>query len=294
MVPFTLVIIFVLLYLTFRSLASAALIMGTLPFAVVGGFWLLYLLGYNLSIASAIGFIALAGVAAEFGVIMLLYLDHAIEKRRAAGQLAGETDLIAAIDEGAVQRVRPKAMTVAVIIAGLLPIMFGGGTGSEVMRRIAAPMVGGMITAPILSMLGAARGLPAVAQASAIAPRSRRREHCGRVISSGRRSSRRGDQGVLQLESGYFFPSPLRASISACIRRLYSAAQSPAADVFGAPLAGNTLAAASLYFPSVGPPLPRVPLGRSLYSISALFRTAVPSFTSLIHMPIWCWRCTAL
>jgi len=152
-VPFTLVIIFILLYLTFRSFASAALIMGTLPFALVGGFWLLFLLGYNLSIASAIGFIALAGVAAEFGVIMLIYLDHAIAKRRAANKFHTLTDLIAAIEEGAVLRVRPKAMTVAVIIAGLLPIMFGGGTGSEVMRRIAAPMVGGMITAPILSML---------------------------------------------------------------------------------------------------------------------------------------------
>ena len=152
-VPFTLVIIFVLLYLTFRSFGSAALIMGTLPFALVGGLWLLFLLGYNLSIASAIGFIALAGVAAEFGVIMLIYLDHAIEKRRQANQFHTLQDLIAAIEEGAVLRVRPKAMTVAVIIAGLLPIMFGGGTGSEVMRRIAAPMVGGMITAPILSML---------------------------------------------------------------------------------------------------------------------------------------------
>jgi copper/silver efflux system protein len=152
-VPFTLVIIFVLLYLTFRNFGSAALIMGTLPFALVGGLWLLFLLGYNLSIASAIGFIALAGVAAEFGVIMLIYLDHAIEKRRQANQFHTLQDLIAAIEEGAVLRVRPKAMTVAVIIAGLLPIMFGGGTGSEVMRRIAAPMVGGMITAPILSML---------------------------------------------------------------------------------------------------------------------------------------------
>jgi Cu(I)/Ag(I) efflux system membrane protein CusA/SilA len=152
-VPFTLVIIFVLLYLTFRSFASAALIMGTLPFALVGGFWLLYLLGYNLSIASAIGFIALAGVAAEFGVIMLIYLDQAIAKRRTADQFHTPSDLIEAIEEGAVLRVRPKAMTVAVIIAGLLPIMFGGGTGSEVMRRIAAPMVGGMITAPMLSML---------------------------------------------------------------------------------------------------------------------------------------------
>jgi Cu(I)/Ag(I) efflux system membrane protein CusA/SilA len=152
-VPFTLAIIFMLLYLTFRSFAPAALIMGTLPFALAGGFWLLFLLGYNLSIASAIGFIALAGVAAEFGVIMLIYLDHAIDKRRTANQLHSVPDLIEAIEEGAVLRVRPKAMTVAVIIAGLLPIMFGGGTGSEVMRRIAAPMVGGMITAPVLSML---------------------------------------------------------------------------------------------------------------------------------------------
>ena len=152
-VPFTLVIIFVLLYLTFRNVGEAALIMGTLPFALVGGLWLLFLLGYNLSIASAIGFIALAGVSAEFGVVMLIYLDHAIAKRRAANQFNAEGDLIAAIENGAVLRVRPKAMTVAVIIVGLLPIMFGGGTGSEVMRRIAAPMVGGMITAPILSML---------------------------------------------------------------------------------------------------------------------------------------------
>jgi copper/silver efflux system protein len=152
-VPVTLAIIFVLLYLTFRSLTEAGLIMVTLPFALVGGLWLLFLLGYNLSIASAIGFIALAGVSAEFGVVMLIYLDHAIAKRRATNQFNSETDLIQAIEEGAVLRVRPKAMTVTVIIAGLLPIMLGGGTGSEVMRRIAAPMVGGMITAPLLSML---------------------------------------------------------------------------------------------------------------------------------------------
>jgi Cu(I)/Ag(I) efflux system membrane protein CusA/SilA len=152
-VPVTLAIIFVLLYLTFRSLREAALIMVTLPFALIGGLWLLFLLGYNLSIASAIGFIALAGVSAEFGVVMLIYLDHAMARRRAANQLNTEGDLIEAIEEGAVLRVRPKAMTVTVIIAGLLPIMFGGGTGSEVMRRIAAPMVGGMITAPVLSML---------------------------------------------------------------------------------------------------------------------------------------------
>ncbi|MBL6751844.1 MAG: efflux RND transporter permease subunit [Nevskia sp.] len=152
-IPFTLAIIFVLLYLTFRSFGSAALIMGTLPFALVGGLWLLYLLGYNFSIASAVGFIALAGVAAEFGVVMLIYLDNAIRKRQEERRFNTEQDLVEAIAEGAVLRVRPKAMTVAVIVAGLLPIMFGGGTGSEVMRRIAAPMVGGMITAPMLSMI---------------------------------------------------------------------------------------------------------------------------------------------
>jgi len=152
-VPVTLAIIFILLYLTFQSLAEAVLIMVTLPFALVGGLWLLLLLGYNLSIASAIGFIALAGVAAEFGVVMLLYLNQAIARRRDVGQLNTDDDLIAAIEEGAVLRVRPKAMTVAVIVMGLLPIMFGGGTGSDVMRRIAAPMIGGMVTAPLLSML---------------------------------------------------------------------------------------------------------------------------------------------
>jgi Cu(I)/Ag(I) efflux system membrane protein CusA/SilA len=150
-VPFTLLIIFVLLYLTFRNVGEAALIMAALPFALVGGIWLLYLLGYNLSVAGAVGFIALAGVAAEFGVIMLLYLKHAWEARLAQGK-ATEADLLDAIRDGAVLRVRPKAMTVAVIIAGLLPIMWGEGTGSEVMQRIAAPMVGGMITAPLLSM----------------------------------------------------------------------------------------------------------------------------------------------
>ncbi len=148
-VPFTLFIILILLYLTFRAFTPALLIMATLPFALVGGLWLLLALGHNLSIASAVGFIALAGVAAEFGVIMLLYLDQAIAKRGAALTRAS---LIDAIEEGAVLRVRPKAMTVAVIVAGLLPILFGGGTGAEVMRRIAAPMVGGMISAPLLSL----------------------------------------------------------------------------------------------------------------------------------------------
>jgi Cu(I)/Ag(I) efflux system membrane protein CusA/SilA len=151
-VPFTLLIIFVLLYLTFRRIDEALLIMATLPFALVGGVWLLWLLGHQVSVASAVGFIALAGVAAEFGVIMLLYLRQAWDRRIAAGRTS-EADLLEAIREGAVLRVRPKAMTVAVILGGLLPIMWGAGTGSEVMQRIAAPMVGGMITAPLLSML---------------------------------------------------------------------------------------------------------------------------------------------
>ena len=150
-VPATLLIIFVLLYMTFKRIDEAALIMATLPFALAGGIWLLWLLGHNLSVASGVGFIALAGVSAEFGVIMLLYLKNAWEARLNAGQHS-EADLLEAIRDGAVLRVRPKAMTVAVIIAGLVPIMIGSGTGSEVMQRIAAPMIGGMITAPLLSM----------------------------------------------------------------------------------------------------------------------------------------------
>ncbi len=151
-VPATLMIILVLLYLTFRRIDEALLIMATLPFALIGGIWFLYLEGYNLSVATGVGFIALAGVAAEFGVIMLLYLKHALAGREARGQATSLAALDDAIREGAVLRVRPKAMTVAVIIAGLLPILFGSGTGSEVMSRIAAPMVGGMVTAPLLSM----------------------------------------------------------------------------------------------------------------------------------------------
>jgi len=150
-VPFTLVIIFVLLYLTFRRFDEALLIMATLPFALIGGIWLLWLLDYNLSVAGAVGFIALAGVAAEFGVIMLLYLRQAWDERIAEGKTTHD-DLLDAIRDGAVLRVRPKAMTVAVILAGLFPIMWGTGTGSEVMQRIAAPMVGGMVSAPLLSM----------------------------------------------------------------------------------------------------------------------------------------------
>ena len=125
--------------------------LATLPFALAGGVWLLWLLGHNLSVASGVGFIALSGVASEFGVIMLLYLRQAWDASIAAGKTT-DADLLNAIRDGAVLRVRPKAMTVAVIIAGLVPIMLGAGTGSEVMQRIAAPMVGGMVTAPLLSM----------------------------------------------------------------------------------------------------------------------------------------------
>ena len=148
-VPATLAIIFLLLYLIFRRWDEALLIMGTLPFALTGGYWLLYLMGYNQSVATAVGFIALAGVSAEFGVVMLIYLKAALERRR--GDLSAE-EVDEAIREGALLRVRPKAMTVAVILAGLFPILIGTGAGSEVMSRIAAPMVGGMITAPLLSM----------------------------------------------------------------------------------------------------------------------------------------------
>ncbi len=150
-VPATLLIIFVLLYLTFGRLDEALLIMLTLPFALTGGVWFLYLMGYNLSVATGVGFIALAGVAAEFGVIMLLYLKNAWTEQQQK-ELLDEAALCEAIREGAVQRVRPKAMTVAVIVAGLLPILLGAGTGSEVMSRIAAPMVGGMLSAPLLSL----------------------------------------------------------------------------------------------------------------------------------------------
>jgi Cu(I)/Ag(I) efflux system membrane protein CusA/SilA len=151
-VPFTLILIFVLLYLTFRRIDEALLIMATLPLALIGGFWLIYLLGHEVSVASIVGMIALAGVAAEFGVVMLLYLRQAWETRLAAGLTPTREVLDEAIRDGAVLRVRPKAMTVSVIIAGLLPIMLSHGTGSEVMQRIAAPMIGGMITAPLLSL----------------------------------------------------------------------------------------------------------------------------------------------
>jgi len=152
-VPATLAVIFVLLYLLFRKATDALMVMAAVPFSLVGGFWLVWLLGHSVSVATAVGFIALAGVAAEFGVVMLVYLENALKRRLAAGEADDEATLVAAIREGAVLRVRPKAMTVAIVMAGLLPMMWGHGTGSEIMARIAAPMVGGMLTAPLLSML---------------------------------------------------------------------------------------------------------------------------------------------
>jgi Cu(I)/Ag(I) efflux system membrane protein CusA/SilA len=155
--PLTLAIIMLLLYLNFRRFAEVAIIMGTLPMALVGGVWLLYLLDYDLSVAVGVGFIALAGVAVEIGVVMLVYLNQAIEQRVSAAQAEGRVlkieDVQQAVIDGALLRVRPIMMTVAAIIAGLLPIMLGGGTGSEVMRRIAAPMVGGMVSATILTLI---------------------------------------------------------------------------------------------------------------------------------------------
>ena len=155
-IPVTLLIIFLLLYLNFRRLTETLIVMLSVPFALVGGIWLMWLLGYNLSVAVAVGFIALAGVAAETGVVMLIYLDRAWEDMKAQCHASHRTpntaDLYAAVMEGAVERVRPKMMTVVAIMAGLLPIMWGTGTGSEVMSRIAAPMVGGMISSTVLTL----------------------------------------------------------------------------------------------------------------------------------------------
>jgi copper/silver efflux system protein len=152
-VPITLAIIFGLLYFNFRSVTESAIVMLSLPFALVGGVWLMWLLHYNMSVAVAIGFIALAGVAAETGVIMLIYLDQAYRERADRDEPLSRSDVDAAVERGAVERVRPKMMTVTAIIAGLVPILWSQGTGADVMKRIAAPMVGGMITSTILTLV---------------------------------------------------------------------------------------------------------------------------------------------
>jgi Cu(I)/Ag(I) efflux system membrane protein CusA/SilA len=151
-VPITLAIIFGLLYFNFRSVTESVIVMLSLPFALVGGVWLMWLLGYNMSVAVAIGFIALAGVAAETGVIMLIYLDHAYRAREVAGTLQSLADIDAAVEHGAVERVRPKMMTVIAIMAGLIPILWSQGVGADVLKRIAAPMVGGMLTSTVLTL----------------------------------------------------------------------------------------------------------------------------------------------
>ena len=152
-VPVTLVVIFILLYIHFHNMVEATLVMGSLPFALVGGVWLLYLLDYNLSVAVIVGFIALAGLAAETGVVMLVYLDEAFDHRKASGRMQNTGDLAAAVIDGAVERVRPKLMTVATTLIGLLPVMIGTETGSQIMKRIAAPMVGGLISSTVLTLV---------------------------------------------------------------------------------------------------------------------------------------------
>jgi len=156
-VPLTMLIIFILLYLNFGRMTETLIVMLSVPFALVGGVWLLWALNYNVSVAVGVGFIALAGVAAETGVIMLIYLDHAyqakIEECRQQGKEMGLNELYSSVVSGAAERLRPKMMTVAAIMAGLLPIMWSNGTGSEVMRRIAAPMVGGMISSMLLTLI---------------------------------------------------------------------------------------------------------------------------------------------
>jgi Cu(I)/Ag(I) efflux system membrane protein CusA/SilA len=156
-VPITLIMIVLLLFLNFKNVAEVLIILGTLPMAMVGGFWLLYVLGYNLSVAVGVGFIALAGVAVEIGVVKLVYLKQALSRRirtaRAQGREPGRDDLAQAVIDGALLRVRPITMTIAALFAGLLPIMLGSGTGSEVMRRIAAPMVGGMASVALLTLV---------------------------------------------------------------------------------------------------------------------------------------------
>ena len=151
-VPITLAIIFLLLYFNFQSVAETLIVMLSLPFALVGGVWLMWILGYNMSVAVAIGFVALAGVAAETGVVMLIYLDHAYAARLRSNALSSAADVDAAVMEGAVERVRPKIMTVTAIMAGLVPILWSQGAGADVMKRIAAPMVGGMLTSTVLTL----------------------------------------------------------------------------------------------------------------------------------------------
>ena len=193
-IPLTLLVIFVLLYFSTRSLTKVCIVFLAVPFSLMGAFLLLWLLGYNLSVAVWVGIIALAGVDAETGVVMLLYLDHAYDRRKKEGRMNGIKDLEEGVMEGAVQRVRPKMMTVMAILMGLLPIMWSTGTGSDMMKRIAAPMVGGVVTSFLMELLiypaiytiwkwwaEVRRGAPA-------RPSARRREDGGRAVE-GRRTA---------------------------------------------------------------------------------------------------------
>ena len=152
-VPLTLFVIFLLLYLHFKNLTDCLIVILSLPFALVGGVWFFYLFGFNSAVAVYVGFIALAGLAAETGIVMLVYLEEAVKRYRAEKRLNTREDLRAAVMEGAVERVRPKLMTVATTILALLPIMLGHGTGSEVMQRIAAPMIGGLVSSTVLTLI---------------------------------------------------------------------------------------------------------------------------------------------
>ena len=152
-IPATLLVIFILLFMHFKNIAEVVIVMACLPFSLVGGFWLIHILGYNMSVAVGVGFIALAGLATETGIVMLVYLDEVFYRQKAAGKMNTLSDLHAAIIEGAVERVRPKIMTVATTLIGLLPVMVGSGAGSQIMKRIAAPMVGGLVSSTVMTLI---------------------------------------------------------------------------------------------------------------------------------------------
>jgi Cu(I)/Ag(I) efflux system membrane protein CusA/SilA len=152
-IPATLLVIFILLYIHFGNLTEVVIVMASLPFSLIGGFWLIYVLGYNMSVAVGVGFIALAGLATETGIVMLVYLDEVYKRKKKENRMRTASDLYGAVVEGAVDRVRPKIMTVATTLIGLLPVMYGSGAGSQIMKRIAAPMVGGLVSSAVMTLI---------------------------------------------------------------------------------------------------------------------------------------------
>jgi Cu(I)/Ag(I) efflux system membrane protein CusA/SilA len=152
-IPATLLMIFILLYIHFGNLTEVVIVMASLPFSLIGGFWLIYVLGYNMSVAVGVGFIALAGLATETGIVMLVYLDEVYKRKKKENRMRTAADLYGAVVEGAVDRVRPKIMTVATTLIGLLPVMYGSGAGSQIMKRIAAPMVGGLVSSAVMTLI---------------------------------------------------------------------------------------------------------------------------------------------